>query len=204
MINLTQSLSQLYKAIPRGSYGLLSVGVMLLGNLIAIFSFPGYSILDYNISHLALSPGGIYFNLSLIISGLFAIPFNINLGKAVDGENVNNNLKKRVVSISIVDSIALSLIGVFPAYPENLVILTIHGLLALIFFVSTTIIFLLYGYLFLKSLKFVRVQAYLSFIVAIIICIYMTLRWSILEWIAFFGIMISVFYTSIFLLYKKY
>ncbi|MFX1498756.1 MAG: DUF998 domain-containing protein, partial [Promethearchaeota archaeon] len=178
--------------------------IMFLGNLIAFFSFPGYSMLKYNISHLALSPGGIYFNIGFILSGLFAIPFNISLGKAVNGESVNNNIKKIVLRISIIDCVSLSLIGVFPAYPENLVILTIHGLLALIFFVCTSITFLLYGYIFLRSVKFLKVHAYLSFIVTGVLFIYIALRLSILEWTSFFGIMIAVFFTSIFLIYKKY
>lgn len=204
MINITRCLSHFYKTIPGGLFGLFSIGVMLLGNIIAIFTFPGYSMLKYNVSHLALSSGGIYFNLSFILSGLFAIPFNINLGKAVNGQKVNNNIKKIVIHISIIDSVSLSLIGVFPAYPENLVVLTIHGLLALIFFVCTSITFLLYGYIFLKSVKFSRLQAYLSFIVAGLLFIYIALRLSILEWISFFGIMIAVFFTSIVLIYKKY
>jgi hypothetical membrane protein len=204
MINLSRSLFQIYKAIPGGIYGVLSVVINLLGNIVAFLSFPGFSIFQYNISHLALSPGGIFFNLGLIISGLFAIPFNINLGKIVSGKRINEKVKEIVVKVSILDCIALSLIGVFPAFPENFIILMIHGLLALTFFVCTTIIFIVYGYLFLKSSKFLKVQAYSSLIVAASICIYMALRWSILEWIAFLGIMISVLSTSIFLLYKRY
>jgi len=204
MITLSRSLFQVYKAIPGGLYGILSVGINLLGSLIAFLLFPGYSIFQFNISHLALSPGGLYFNLGLIISGFLAIPFNINLGKVVSGERINEKIKDMVVKISILDSITLSLIGVFPAYPGNLIILIIHGLLALIFFICTTIIFVIYGYFFFKSSKFLKVQAYSSLIVAGALCIYMAIRWSILEWIAFFGIMISVLSTSIFLLYKKY
>lgn len=193
-----------FNVIPGGFYGILSVVISLLGDLIALFLFPEYSMIHYDISYLALGPGGAIFNVGLIFSGILAIPFNLYLGKAIKGKGVNENYRKKMVILSIIASISLSLIGVFPAYPENIFLLVMHGLMALIFFLSTTIVFILYGYFFLRNSKFSKIHAYMSFIVAGIIVLYIIITLSILEWIAMFGIMIGVSFISIYTMYKGF
>jgi hypothetical membrane protein len=193
-----------FNIIPGGFYGILSVLVSLLGDLIALFFFPEYSMIHYDISHLALGPAGAIFNIGLIFSGILAIPFNLYLGQIIKGKGINESLRTKTVIISTIASIALALIGVFPAHPDNIILLVMHGLMALIFFFGVTIVFIIYGYFFLRSSRFSKIHAYMSFFVASIIILYMIISYSILEWIAMFAIMISVGFLSIFTIFKGF
>lgn len=204
MRNFKTIITQFTNIIPKGLFGLLSVLISITGDFIALLMFPEYSMFQYDISYLAIGPGGIFFNIGLIFSGLMAIPFNIYLGKVVSGNNVNESIRKKTVIISIVACIAISLVGSFPVHLENQVILIIHAFLAFVFFLSTTIVFILYGYLFIKNEKFSKAQAYISFVIAGILIIYMIFRSSILEWISMFGIMLGIILIALYTLYKRF
>jgi len=195
---------KLLSVTPGGIYGILSVLIAFIGDCIAIILFPGYSIFLYDVSYLARGPGGLIFNLSLMLSGLTAIPFNIYLGRIVSSERIDEKRKKRAVTISIISSISLSLLGFFPISINNLIVIIIHVLLAILLFIGAAISCLLFGYFFLRNSKFKKMHAYMSFIVAGLIVFYISVRWSFLEWLAVFGIMLWVCFISIFTLIKKY
>lgn len=204
LISIKFIFDKIYKIAPGGFYGFLSVAFATLGTISAIILFPEYSLLKYDVSYLANGPGGIFFNIGLIFSGLTAIIFYIYLGRILTDQQESNNLKKRAVVIAIISNCALSLIGVFPAYPENIIFLIIHGILAIITFFGTAIFSLFFGLLFKKNSKFLKIQAYLSFFLTIFIGFYVAVRWSIIEWITVTLLMIWLSFNSFYSLYKKY
>ena len=195
---------KILKFAPGGVYGLLSVAFASLGTVTAIILFPAYSLLEYNVSYLANGPGGILFNIGLFFSGLTAIIFYIYLGRILTNHQGNNNLRKRAVIIAIISNCAICLIGIFPAYAGNMVFLIIHAILAVIAFSGIAIFSLLFGLLFKKNSKFSKIQSYFSFFLTIVIAFYVTVRWSILEWIAVILLMVWISFNSIYTLYKKY
>ncbi|MHA1488504.1 MAG: DUF998 domain-containing protein [Promethearchaeota archaeon] len=146
---------------PGGVYGLISVIIGICCNLIALLLFPGYNITINMISELGVGPGGLFFNLGFIISGLMAIPFYISLGRTLDGEGVNKNLLKSAKVSSIISCVTFSLIGIFPAIPENEIILIMHGIIALISLTCGAIYLILFSILMLKNKNFSKLQAYL-------------------------------------------
>ncbi|MEJ2295782.1 MAG: hypothetical protein P8Y23_13585, partial [Candidatus Lokiarchaeota archaeon] len=105
--------------------------------------------------------------------------------------------------LSVISSLTLSLIGFFPVLYDNIIILVIHGILALITFVGITIYCFLYGLFFLKNSRFSLLHPILSFSVSGIFLFYFTNRWSIVEWIGVGSIMIWIIFNAIFTLFKK-
>jgi hypothetical protein len=189
--------------VPGGIFGLASVFFALSGILIAFFSFPGFSILLYDVSYLAIGPLGLFFDLGLIFSGILAIPFNFYMIIVIEDKKIKPRLKKYALSLSIMSSITLSLIGFFPVLIENIIILFIHGILALLTFLGVTIYCILFGYFFIINEKFSNFHAILSFFVSGIFIFYFTNRWSLIEWIGILSIMIWITYNSITTLIKK-
>jgi len=204
MIKLKNVFDKLLTIAPGGIYGILSVLIAIIGDSIAIILFPGYSLFLYDVSYLARGAGGLIFNLSLILSGLTAIPFNLYLGRIVSSEKVDEKTKKRAVIISIISCISLSLLGFFPISINHLMVIIIHVLLAILLFVGAAISCLHFGYFFLRNSNFKKTQAYMSFIIAGLIIFYISVRWSFVEWLAVFGIMLWVCFISIFTLIKRF
>ncbi len=60
-------------------FGIIAIIIGLTGDFLAISYYPGYSITKDMVSTLGVGPGAIYFNLGTFYSGLFAIPFYIDL-----------------------------------------------------------------------------------------------------------------------------
>jgi hypothetical membrane protein len=184
--------------IPGEFFGLLSVSSALGGILIAFFPFSGYNILFCDVSYLAASPYGIIFNIGLIFSGLIAIPFHFSMIKQIESQLISIKLKKTILSLSLTSSLTLSLIGFFPVLTGNVIILLIHGILALITFLGVTIYCFLYGVLFLKDQKFSFFHSFLSFSVSGIFIFYFTNRWSLIEWIAVLSIMVWITFNALY------
>ena len=189
---------------PGGFFGLFSVACAMLGTSTATILFPTYSVLKYNVSYLANGPGGMFFNIGLIFSGLIAIVFYIYLGRILKNHQGNNSIRKRAVLVAIISNFAIFLIGIFPAYSGNISFLIIHAILAVIVFFGTAISSLLFGILFKKNSKFLKIQAYFSFFLAILISFYVIVRWSIIEWMSVTFLMVWLSFISIYTLYKKY
>ena len=204
MKNFFQFSKKIFNGISGSIFGLLSVLFSLTGILISFFSFPGFNILYFDVSYLAVGPMGIIFNLSLIFSGITAIPFNVYMNKIIKFEGINLKLRKFALVLSLISSIALSLIGLFPVLTDNIIVLLIHGILALITFLGVTVYCILYGIFFIENSKFTLAHVFLSFLVSGIFIFYFTNRWSIVEWIGVYSIMIWITFNAIFALLKKY
>jgi hypothetical membrane protein len=155
------------------------------------------------VSYLAVGPKGLIFDLGLIISGVIVIPFDFYMYSIVGNKEISFRLKKVALLLSVISSLTLSLIGFFPVLYDNIIILVIHGILALITFVGITIYCFLYGLFFLKNSRFSLLHPILSFSVSGIFLFYFTNRWSIVEWIGVGSIMIWIIFNAIFTLFKK-
>jgi hypothetical membrane protein len=203
MEKLFQFIKRILNIIPGGIFGLLSVFSALIGITISLFTFPGYNLLLYDVSYLAVGPKGLIFDLGLIFSGIIIIPFDFYMYSIIGNKKISFRLKNTALLLSVISSLTLSLIGFFPVLYENIIILIIHGVLALITFVSITIYCFLYGIFFLKNSKFSLIHSVLSFFVSGIFIFYFTNRWSIVEWIGVGSIMIWIIFNAVFALFKK-
>ncbi|MFX1393908.1 MAG: hypothetical protein ACFFAH_10070 [Promethearchaeota archaeon] len=154
-------------------------------------------------SVLGIGPGlvKIYFAISLILMGTFAIPYVIFLGRILQQENKNDKLTKRAVKISIISCIALTLIAFFPLI--NLVMSLIHVLLAVIFFSGECLSLTFFSFIMLREKKFSKKHAYFGFIIVGLIIFYIAVRFSIVEWIVFFSLGFYTIDISIYTLYKR-
>lgn len=172
--------------IPGGIYGLLSVSLGAIFIILSYLNFPGYDMINNDVSVLGIGPGlaPFFFFISLILVGMFAIPFYIFLGRFL--REKNEKLTKRGVKLSIIGCIALSMIAFFPVI--NLVIGVIHVTLAGIYFVCKCLSLIFFSLIMLRENNFSKIHAYYGFIAAGLIVFYIIVRWSIVEWIVFFAI----------------
>ena len=204
MENLNFFMEKFFKFTPGGIYGLLSVFIGLLGDFLAFLFFPGYHILFNMVSDLGIGPGGIFFNLGVIISGLIAIPFYIYLGKILKNGNNNEFLRRGAIITSIISCIAFSLIGFFPSIEGNEIIYFLHGLFAFISWMSGLSYLLLFSILLIKDERFSRFKSYLGFSIIIIYLIFFFTWQPIIEWILSFSIVVWVLIMAIYTLYKRF
>ena len=196
-------MNKILDIVPGGIFGLLSITIASCGILISLLSFPGYNLLYCDVSYLAAGPLGLIFNISLFISGIIAIPFHFYMNKIIDNENIKPKLRTLALSLSLMSSLTLSLIGLFPVLTEDIIILLIHGILALFTFTGITAYCFLYGIFFIKIAEFPNLNAYLSYLVSAVFIFYFTNRWSLVEWIGVVFIMLWIAYNAVYTLIKN-
>lgn len=156
-----------FEELPGGIYGLLSVTVVFLFGVLALLLTPSYIFFEDMVSELGVGQGGIFFNLGLIFSGIIAIPFFISLGRILNYDGVNGKLRKSAIIFSIISCISMSLIGCFPATPDNIFIGFLHGTVTFISWVSGLIFVMLFSIIFIKTSQFSKFQAYMGGFVAV-------------------------------------
>ena len=181
-----------FEELPGGLYGLLSVTVVFCLSLLTVLLNPNYVFFEDMVSELGVGQGGIFFNLGLIFSGIIAIPFFISMGRTLNYDGVNEKLRKSAIIFSIIACISMSLIGYFPATPDNELISFLHGTATFISWVSGLIFIVLFSLLFLKTSKFSKFQAYMGFFVAIIFIITLCTWLPITEYAIMIAILIWV------------
>jgi hypothetical membrane protein len=189
--------------IPGGVYGLISVFLGSLFIYLSYLNFPGYDMLNNNVSVLGIGPGlsPILFVLALISIGIFALPFFIYLSRVLNQEENDEKLAKIANKLSILTCIALCLIAFFPVV--NIIIGIIHASLALIFFICGGLSITFLSVLMLRNNDFSKIHAYSGFSLAGLIVFYVIVSWSIIEWAVFFAIGIYTINISIYTLYKR-
>ena len=187
MAILKPKIQNVINKVPASVYAFLSIIVGLIGDLLAMILFPDFNF-NYMISALGAGPGGIFFNIGLILTGLLALGFYPYLTRVIK----TNREQKRLVQFARVSAIAscifYSLIGFFPAIVELEVIVTIHGLFAALCWITAAMYLIAFGILFLNSSNFLKIHGVLSFITATTLII-LLLTWNpIMEWIMTFTI----------------
>jgi len=189
--------------IPGGVYGILSVAIEILLCLIALILTPHYIFFNHMISELGVGPGGIFFNLGLIFSGIIAIPFFISLGRTLNCEGINENLRKITTIISLISCVSTSLIGCFPAIYNNKIIFSLHGTFTFISWLCGLIFLILFSINILKVNIFSKIQAYLGFVVAGVYALVLCTWWPITEYALIFAVSIWIVINASYILYHK-
>lgn len=198
------SFDKLNDIVPGGIFGIISVSVILIGDMISIILFPGgYSFFENMISELGRGPYGIIFNLGLILSGIISIPYYISLYRSFDEENINTLLRKSAITFAGISIISYILVGVFPSIEENYVIFVIHGIFAFIAFLSGIFYLITFSILMLIDSKWSKLRSYHGFIAAGTYLLILFTWIPITEWIATFAIMSWIIANSLFMLYHK-
>lgn len=203
MERINNQFDRLFDIIPGAIFGLLSVGIGVLCDFISFLFIPDYNIFNNLASELGLGPGGIYFRVGLIISGIIAVPFDIYLGRALRKERVNDKTVNFAVAISIISCLSMSLTGVFPMIKTQRLIFIIHGIFAGISWIGGLLYSVLFGYLMLKDENFSNNLAYLSFIEAGLFLLVFIIFLPFTEWFMIFGIILSTTIVASYMLYKK-
>ncbi|MFX0075880.1 MAG: DUF998 domain-containing protein [Candidatus Hermodarchaeota archaeon] len=191
-----------YYLIPAPIYGMLSAIVGISGDIISILLFQGYS-LNHMISALGTGPGGIFFNVGTILSGLFALLFYLYLIKVVRKETNDPKLCKAWSFFSINSCIFFSLVGVFPT-STNLVIFVLHGTFALISWLSAILYLTIFSCIIIKNNNFPQFFIYLALITAGSIIVFLLTWIPIIEWIMALAVAIWITLISAYTLYRKF
>ncbi len=204
MGNESKTVDRLLEPIPGGLFGLLSVFIIIIADLFAILFFPGYNFFENMVSELGVGPGGFFFNLGLILSGIIAIPFYLHLSKTFIEENVNENIRKTAITSSMISCISYTLLGFFPTTEINNFLYNAHGILATISISSGICYLVSFSSLMLHSNRFKKSQAYLGLFTAGLYAFFLSTWWPIVEWIMSLSIMAWIVINSIYCLYHKF
>jgi len=197
-----QVLKKIYKVIPGPYWGILSMIVGILGDIIAVSMTPDYN-LDRMVSYLGTGPGALFFNLGTILSGLFALLFYIYLSPILKSKNVNEDIHKTALVFAILSCIFFILIGVFPSVLTNSALIIIHGFVAMMSLMCGSVYKSLFGYMMLKGDKFLKLHTY-SAIIVVVIEIAFLLTWTpLIEWMMVIAITYWIFMLSIHIFIRK-
>ncbi|MFX1431500.1 MAG: hypothetical protein ACFFCY_15140 [Promethearchaeota archaeon] len=200
-----------------GVFGLLSISVGILGDIIAFSMFPGYNFLTMAVSTLCLGPGGIFFNIGNIFSGIFALIFVNSLIRTFNEGNFGTRLKQLAIICADISCISFIFLGVFCG--SNIIIQYLHGTAAVTSWGFGFVYFTLYNILMLKDIKYSNKLAIFGFILTFPLLLLMVLFFLAyipilttpliiilppLEWVNTFSVILWYFSVSTYTLYKKF
>lgn len=162
MQKLKININRISQKISIGVYGLLSITFGALGDLIAYLMYPGYDFRRRAVSSLCLGPGGLFFQAGTVISGLFAILFVIYLVRTFNDDEINENIRKTARISAIISCVSFIILGVFCG--SNPIIAYIHGINAVVSWISGLLYISLYNFLIIKSSNYSKFLGYFGFI----------------------------------------
>ena len=197
-----QVLKKIFKVIPGPYWGLLSMIVGLLGDVIAILMTPDYD-LNYMVSYLGTGPGALFFNSGTILSGLFALLFYLYLVPMLKSNNVSEKIHKTAFVFAILSCIFFSLIGFFPSITTSSLLIVVHGFVAMSSLICGSIYKTLFGYMMLKNNKFLKLHAYSAMIVVFIEVAFLLTWVPIIEWMMVVAITYWIFMLSFYVFTRK-
>ena len=186
-----------------GFFGIISVIIRLTGDFTAIMFTPNYNMVDDLISDLGVGPGAIFFSLGLIISGIVSIPFYVSLKNIFRIEEINESLRKMAIVFSGISIITYILLGFFPSDPTNILIFILHGVFALISWVTGAGYLALYSYMSIKYKKSSKFQGYFGYCVVGTVILFIFTWVPVTEWIMTFAIMSWIIVISLSMIYDK-
>lgn len=149
-------------------------------------------------------PGGIFFSLGIIISGILSIPFVYHLMQQLNLEDKNSYLRYGLYSSWIISLTSYILVGFFPGNPELRLIHLIHGMAAVTSWISGVAYTSIIGYLMLKDDRFSTFQSLSSLFIGIFTIIFFITWWPIFEWAISFALGFWFIVNATHLLYEKY
>jgi hypothetical protein len=216
MEKLDRFSKKLNNIIPAGIFGLLSITAGILGDIISFLMFPGYNFLIMPVSNLCLGPGGIFFNIGNIVSGIFALFFVNLLIRNFDDGIVNKKVKKTALICANISCIAFVILGVFCGY--NIIVQYLHGTAAITSWLFGYSYITLTNLLMLKNSKYNNKLAIFGLIITFPLLLLMILFFlhlipllraplililPPLEWINTLSIIIWYFSVSTYLIYRR-
>ena len=189
--------------VPGGLYGIFSVLIRMLGDFIAFLFFPGYNMINNMVSDLGVGPGGIFFSLGLIISGIISIPFYVALARSLQSEDVNEKMRKTGLIFFYISDITYIMIGFFPSVKNVYIIYFAHGLFAIISWLTAIVYLIIFSKLMTKDGKFSALPSYSGYFLIIVMIIFLCTWLPLIEWIMTFTFIIWVLLISSYMIYHK-
>ncbi|MHA1251996.1 MAG: DUF998 domain-containing protein [Candidatus Helarchaeota archaeon] len=189
----------LWKFVLNPIYGPISVVIGLIGDFASYLLYPGYNVLSNMVSDLGTGPGGIYFNIGIFLSGIFALFLYIHFGIKIKDFNINNKIRKFGMIMATISCITFSLIGLFPSYKNIQLLFIIHGTLALISWISGIVYISIFSFFSLKIENIPNYMGIVGFIVNFLIIIFIFTWIPLVEWLMTLGIIfwVLVIYFSV-------
>ncbi|MEE9376690.1 MAG: DUF998 domain-containing protein [Candidatus Lokiarchaeia archaeon] len=215
MQKLKININRISQKISSGVYGLLSITFGALGDLIAYLMYPGYDFRLRAVSSLCLGPGGLFFQIGTVISGLFAILFVIDLVKTFKDDEINENIRKYARILALISCVSFIILGAFCG--SNPIIAYIHGINAMISWISGLLYISLYNFLIIKSSNYSKFLGYFGFITTFILSLMLVffllhlfpaLRFLMiilpsLEWLNALSLILWYLVVSIYVLHRR-
>ncbi len=200
---------KLFQIFPGWSYGFFAGVIGLMCDFLAVLLYPNYDFQTQMVSELALGPGGLFFNMGLIIPSILGIPFVVFLYRALKDDSVNNYARKAVLIVSEISLVSCALIGMFPAIPNDSTMILLHGNFTGISWVGGLTSFSLFGFLMMKHPKFSKSLVFYGFITAFIFGLHVLLMIftasiiPVIEWTVHLSIKPWSIINALFLARKK-
>jgi len=129
--------------------------------------------------------------------------FYIYLNEVFKRENVNERLRKISFFFAMASTVFFILNGLFPGYVDDLFFYWAHGTFALFCYLTAIVYIAIYSYIFLKNQKFSKIHAYMGFVIAGMISVFIFVWISPLQWGFTLPFFVWIFYIPINLLYRK-
>ena len=136
-----------------------------MGDFLAYIFFPGnnYNFIKRAVSSLCKGEGGLFFQIGSVISGIFAIPFVIYLNNSFNTDYVKENLKQKVIMAALISCTGLIILGAFCG--SNPIIAIIHGVSAVVSWISGLIYITFFNIFMLRDPKYSRSLSLFGFCV---------------------------------------
>jgi hypothetical protein len=196
-------------------YGLLSIAFGITGDILAYIFFPDYNFIKRAVSSLCKGEGGLFFQIGSVISGIFAIPFVVYLNNSFNKEYVKEKHKKKALRVAILSCVCLIILGAFCG--SDPIIALIHGVSAVISWLTGLFYITYFNFFMLKDPKYSRSLSFFGFCATITLSTLMILfflafvpylRFIVvilpsLEWINTIVIILWYFIVSLYTLKKK-
>ncbi|MFX1343599.1 MAG: DUF998 domain-containing protein [Promethearchaeota archaeon] len=201
--------------LPFGVYGLLSITFGIIGDLLAYIFYPGYNFIEKAVSSLCKGPGGLFFQIGSVISGIFAIPFVIYLNDSFNPDYIEENLKKKAIIVALISCTCLIILGVFCG--SNPIIALIHGIFAFTSWIFGLLYITFFNIFMLRDPKYIKSLSLFGFCVTFLLTLFLVLFFSSfvpslrflviilpsIEWINTIAIIVWYFIVSLYTLIKK-
>ena len=211
----TKNSESVQHPIPLGVYGLLSITFGIMGDLLAYVFYPGYNFMERAVSSLCKGPGGLFFQIGSVISGIFAIPFVIYLNNSFNPDYIEENLKKKAITVALISCTCLIILGIFCG--SNPKIALIHGISAFTSWIFGLFYITLFNIFMLRDPKYSKSLSLFGFCVTFLLALFLVLFFSAfvpflhflvvilpsIEWINTIAIIVWYFIISIYTLIKK-
>lgn len=215
MNKLERFIKNLNRHIPLRTFGILSILFGIIGDSIAYSMYPGYNFTQNAVSALCDGSGWVFFQIGIVLSGVFAFFFAVYLGYTFNSEEVDERLKKTSIPFAIISCVSFILLGIFCG--KNLLISLIHGTSVIISWGFGFSYITLFNILMIKDSKYSKNIGYFGFFVSFVMATLMiffflhlipALRFLIiilptLEWINTFTVISWYLIVSLYMVIKR-